>query len=232
MIDKVCNLEQAIALVRPGDRVMVGGFGVPGTPFTLVDGLLGSGVGELTLIKNEANEDHMGVSKLLESGQARRLITTHLGLNKTAIEMMNSGRIEVEFYPQGILAEKIRAGGAGLFGFVTDIGIDTELLRSQKRMVELNGRELILEPALIAEVALLHAAKADRFGNLIYTKSAMNFNPVMATAAKTVIAEAEEVVDIGQMDPDHVHTPGAFVDHVVPLDRLTEEYGILQRHVV
>jgi acetate CoA/acetoacetate CoA-transferase alpha subunit len=232
VIDKVCSLEEAVARVRPGDAVMVGGFGVPGTPFTLIDGLLAAGTDELTLIKNEANEDHMGVSKLLEAGRVRKMITTHLGLNKTAIGMMNRGEIEVEFYPQGILAEKVRAGGAGLYGFLTDIGLDTELLASTKQTTWFEGRELILEPALTAEVALVHAAKADRFGNLLYAKSAMNFNPLMATAAATVIAEVEEVVDIGELDPEHIHTAGAFVDHLVVLEELSEEYGILERHLV
>lgn len=232
MIDKVCPVEGLIGLIKPGDSLMVGGFGVPGTPFALVDALLKSGVGDLTLIKNEANEDHMGVSKLLEAGLVSRMITTHLGLNKTAIGMMNRGEIEIEFYPQGILAEKIRAGGSGLMGILTDIGLDTELLRDTKQIITLGGREVILEPALTADVALVHAAKADRFGNLVYTQSAMNFNPIMATAAKLVIAEAEQIVETGQLNPGHIHTPGAFVDHVVELSELSKEYGVLQRHVL
>ncbi|MBU4564435.1 MAG: 3-oxoacid CoA-transferase subunit A [Pseudomonadota bacterium] len=231
-MNKVCSLEEALSRVNPGDTVMVGGFGVPGTPFTLLDGLLKGGVNELTVVKNEANEDHMGISKLVEAGLVRKMITTHLGLNKTVIGMMNRGEVEVEFYPQGILAEKIRAGGAGLFGLLTDIGMDTELLSSTKQTMWFEGRELIVESALKGDVALLHAAKADRFGNLVYAKSAMNFNPVMATAATTVIAEVEEVVEIGDLDPEHVHTPGAFVDHVVLLEELSEEYGILEHHII
>ena len=231
-MNKVCSLEEALNRVKPGDTVMVGGFGVPGTPFILLDGLLKGGVNELTVVKNEANEDHMGISKLVEAGLVRKMITTHLGLNKTVIGMMNRGEVEVEFYPQGILAEKIRAGGAGLFGLLTDIGMDTELLSSTKQTMWFEGRELIVESAIKGDVALLHAAKADRFGNLIYAKSAMNFNPVMATAATTVIAEVEEVVEIGDIDPEHVHTPGAFVDHVVLLEELSEEYGILEHHIL
>ncbi|MBU1157200.1 MAG: CoA transferase subunit A [Proteobacteria bacterium] len=231
-MNKVCSLDQALGRVNPGDTVMVGGFGVPGTPFTLLDGLLKGGVNELTVIKNEANEDHMGISKLVEAGLVRKMITTHLGLNKTVIGMMNRGEVEVEFYPQGILAEKIRAGGAGLFGLLTDIGMDTELLSSTKQTMWFEGRELIVESALKGDVALLHAAKADRFGNLVYAKSAKNFNPVMATAATTVIAEVEELVEIGDLDPEHVHTPGAFVDHVVLLEELSEEYGILEHHII
>jgi acetate CoA/acetoacetate CoA-transferase alpha subunit len=230
MLDKTASLEKALASIKDKAVVMVGGFGVPGTPFNLIDGLLASGVKGLTLIKNEANEDHMGLSKLLEAGQADRIITSHLGLNATAIAMMNRGEILVEFYPQGILAEKIRAGGAGLYGFLTDIGIDT-ILREKKQVVEMDGRDVIVEPALRADVALIHAAKGDRFGNLIYEKSARNFNPVMATAAEMVIAEVETLVEVGELDPDEVHTPGAFVDHVVVIEKLTPEYGILERHV-
>ncbi len=229
-IDKTTSLETAIAHIKDGATVMVGGFGVPGTPFILIDALLNAGVSGLTLIKNEANEDHMGVSKLIEAGKVKKLITSHLGLNGTVIGMMNSGKIEVEFYPQGILAEKIRAGGAGLLGFVTDIGIDT-ILRENKQMVTVDGKAAIFEPAIQADVALIHAAVADRVGNLAYTKSGRNFNPLMATAANCVIAETERIVDAGDLDPDAIHTPAAFVDCIVPIRDLTAEYGILQHHV-
>jgi acetate CoA/acetoacetate CoA-transferase alpha subunit len=143
---------------KDGMTVMVGGFGVPGTPFTLIDALLATGASDLTLIKNEANEDHMGLSKLIEAGRCKKIITSHLGLNATVIGIMNRGEIDVEFYPQGILAEKIRAGGAGLFGFLTDIGIDT-ILSDKKQTVTIDGREVIAEPALRADVALIHAAQ-------------------------------------------------------------------------
>jgi acetate CoA/acetoacetate CoA-transferase alpha subunit len=231
MIDKRTTGREALQNIQDGATVMVGGFGVPGTPFILVDELLSLGRSNLTLIKNEANEDHMGVSKLIEAGRVSRLITSHLGLNRTVLKMMNQGEIEVEFYPQGILAEKIRAGGAGLHGFVTDIGIDTILAESKTR-IELHGRELIFEPALRADLALVHAKAADSHGNLAYTKSARNFNPAMATAADHVVAEAEEVVPPGGIDPDQVHTPGVFVDAVVPIEELTSEYGVLAHHVV
>jgi acetate CoA/acetoacetate CoA-transferase alpha subunit len=131
----------------------------------------------------------------------------------------------------GILAEKIRAGGSGIFGFLTDIGIDT-ILKKNKQIIRLEGREMVFEPALRSDVALLHAACADRFGNLIYEKSARNFNPIMATAAEKVIVEVERIVEIGELDPDQIHTPGVFVDHVVVLEKLTEEYEVLKRHVI
>ena len=231
MIDKTITLENAIRNLHDGETVMVGGFGVPGTPFTLIDGVLQANVSDLTLIKNEANEDGMGLSKLIEAGCARKLITSHLGLNATVIGIMNRGELEVEFYPQGILAEKIRAGGAGLYGILTDIGIDT-ILTENKEVITVSGRQVIIEPALRADVALIHAAIADPFGNLVYEKSARNFNPAMATAAETVIVETELLAAPGELDPNKIHTPGGFIDHVVVLDKLTDEYGILEHHVL
>ena len=230
-MDKTIAIEQALAAVQDGHTVMVGGFGVPGTPFTLIDRLLAQGTRDLTLVKNEANETGMGVSKLLEAGRVRTLITSHLGLNPTAIAMMNRGDIAVELYPQGILAEKIRAGGAGLLGIVTDIGIDT-ILRENRQLVRVAGQEAFLEPALRADIALIHAATADRAGNLQFTQSARNFNPLMAMAADRVIVETEAIVPVGALDPDAVHLPGAFVDHIVVIKELTQEYGVLARHVV
>jgi acetate CoA/acetoacetate CoA-transferase alpha subunit len=231
MIDKSCLIESIRSQFKDGMTIMVGGFGVPGTPFTLIDALLASGASDLTLIKNEANEDHMGLSKVIEAGRCKKIITSHLGLNATVIGMMNRGEIEVDFYPQGILAEKIRSGGAGLFGFLTDIGIDT-ILSEKKQTVTIDGRNVIIEPALHADVALIHAAAADGSGNLVYEKSARNFNPLMATAADTVIAEVERVVETGNLDADQIHTPGAFVDRVVEIKELTQEYGILAHHVI
>ena len=231
MIDKTCLLENIHTHLKDGMTIMVGGFGVPGTPFTLIDALLEVGVSGLTLIKNEANEDHLGLSRLIEAGRAKILITSHLGLNATVIGMMNRAEIEVEFYPQGILAEKIRAGGAGLHGILTDIGIDT-ILAQNKELTTVNGQRVMIEPALRADVALIHAAAADPFGNLVYEKSARNFNPAMATAAGTVIVETERLAAPGELEPDAIHTPGGFVDHVVVLDELSADYGILERHVL
>ena len=230
MIDKTIAIDKAIGRVNDGSTVMVGGFGVPGTPFALIDALIDTGVSNLTLIKNEANEDHMGLSKLIEAGRARKLITSHLGLNTTVIGMMNRGEVEVEFYPQGILAEKIRAGGAGLIGILTDIGIDT-IIADNKQTVGIGGRRAVIEPALRADVALIHAAAADTFGNLVFEKSARNFNPAMATAADIVIVETERLAEPGELEPDAIHTPGGFVDHVVLIDELSDEYGVLAHHV-
>lgn len=230
MIDKVCSVSHALENLVAGQSVMVGGFGVPGTPMMLLGEIRMKNIRDLLLIKNEANENGMGISLLLENGQARKLIASHLGLNTNVIAMMNNGELEVEIFPQGILAEKIRAGGAGLLGIVTDIGIDT-ILRDTRSRVTCEEGEGLFEPALRADYALIHAAKADKAGNLIYEKSARNFNPLMATAGRCVIAEAEEIVEIGELDPDQIHTPGAFVDHVVALETLSSEYGVLAHHV-
>ncbi len=232
MIDKTVALEEALAGIQDGAVIMFGGFGSPGAPHTLIDALLRLELRGLTVIKNEANEPGIGVSRLIEAGQVSKVILTHLGLNSVVIEMMNKGEVEVEFYPQGIFAEKIRCGGSGLYGFLTDIGVDT-IIKDNKRVIEFEGKELIIEPALRADVALLHACKADRMGNLLYRKTARNFNPLMAQAADLVIAEAIEVVETGSLDPDGIHTPCAFVDRVVDLGgKLSNAYGVMQHHVI
>ncbi|MEN8244538.1 MAG: CoA transferase subunit A [Thermodesulfobacteriota bacterium] len=229
-MNKVTNISDAISTIKDGQTIMVGGFGVPGTPFMLIEALLQHGARHLTLIKNEANEPHLGVSKLIEAGRVDRLITSHLGLNTTVLGMMNDKKIEVEFNPQGILVERIRCGGAGLIGFISDIGIDT-VLSKNKQIITLNGQKGTVESALRADVAMIHAAVGDDIGNLVYEKSARNFNPAMATAADTVIAEVESIIDTGSLDPDAIHTPGAFVDRVVEIRKLRDEYGILEHHV-
>lgn len=228
LADKTTDLEEAIARIPDGATVMLGGFGVPGTPFAMIRELVRQGQKDLTIIKNDANETGMGVDHLLANGQVSRLITTHIGLNPRAIAMMNAGELAVEFCAQGILAERVRAGGAGLKAIVTDIAMETELGNGKLR-IEVNGAPAMLETALRADVALLHADRADVFGNLVYAATARNFNPLMAMAADRVIAEAERVLPLGALAPDEVHTPGAFVDHVVRLAELTEEYAVARR---
>lgn len=226
--NKTTMIGKAIAQIPDGSTIMFGGFGVPGTPFTLIDELVRRGTKNLTIIKNDANETGMGVDHLLENGQVKKLISTHIGLNAHAVDLMNKGEIEVEFCPQGILAERIRAGGAGLQGILTDIAIGTDL-EDGKQRVEINGKTSIIEPALRADFALLHADSADNFGNLAYVATAQNFNPLMAMAAGTVIAETEHLFPVGGLNPNHIHTPGPFVDQVVLLEKLTEAYNVVQR---
>jgi acetate CoA/acetoacetate CoA-transferase alpha subunit len=209
---------------------MVGGFGNPGTPFSLINELVRQGQTDLTLIKNDANESGHGVSRLIENGQVRKLITTHIGLNKRVIDLMNQGVIEIQFHPQGMLAEKIRTAGAGSFGFLTDIGIDSEITRPED-LLDWQGQTYKVEMALSADYALIHAAQADWLGNLLYRGSAINFSPLMAMAANHVIVETPDLGAPGRFKPEQVHTPGAFIDSVVPLESLTSDYGILEHHV-
>ncbi|GHH02704.1 CoA transferase subunit A [Pseudodonghicola xiamenensis] len=226
--DKTTTMEEAVAAIPDGAVVMLGGFGVPGTPFTLIHELVRQGKRDLTVIKNDANEAGMGVDHLIVAGLMRKLIVTHLGLNANAIAAMNEGRIKVELCAQGILAERIRAGGAGLQAILTDIGLETELAEG-KQVIEMAGKRLLVEPAIRADVALIHADCADPFGNLTYLATARNFNPPMAMAAERVIVETERLVPLGGISPDAVETPGVFVDHICPLTQISEEYGVVRR---
>ncbi|WP_257098656.1 CoA transferase subunit A [Pseudovibrio flavus] len=228
LLDKKTTIEEAIGRIKDGDSVMLGGFGVPGTPFCLIQELVRQGQKDLTVIKNDANEKGMGVDWLLENGQVRKLITSHIGLNARAVELKNNGSVEIEFVAQGILAERVRAAGAGLMGFVSDIGIDTEFADG-KQQVELNGKVGLLEPAINADFALVHAQSADSFGNLRFSGTAMNFNPLMAMAADTVIVETESYVALGDIQPEDIHCPGPFTDAIVELSDLPEVYGVVQR---
>jgi acetate CoA/acetoacetate CoA-transferase alpha subunit len=213
-IDKRAALEDAMATLRDGMTILVGGFGERGFPFRLIDAVLQSGVTELSLIKSDANEDGIGIGLLIEAGRVRRITASHIGLNRGLLERMQRGEIEVEICPQGILAERIRAGGAGLGGVLSDIGIDT-ILADGKQRVTTQGRDYLVEPALRADLALIHAARADQFGNLAYVHAARNFNPLMAMAADRVVVESDEIVPTSTLPPDHIVTPGVFVDAVV-----------------
>jgi acetate CoA/acetoacetate CoA-transferase alpha subunit len=228
MRTKTDTIESAIARISDGDTIMVGGFGVPGTPFCLLDELVRQGQKRLTLIKNDANEIGMGIDHLLQKGQVDKLVVSHIGLNANATKLMNEGHIEVEFCPQGILAERIRCAGAGLFGFLTDIGIDTILAKDKPR-VEVDGRSLLLEKPIKADFALLHAHNADPLGNLVYAAAAQNFSPLMAMAADKVIVEIENLLTSGDLHPATIHTPAPFVDVLVQLPELTAQYGVLRR---
>jgi len=228
MSDKIVDIEAAIAVIGDGATIMIGGFGVPGTPFRLLDELVRQAPKGLTLIKNDANENEMGVDHLLLGNQVEKLIVSHIGLNSNAIKMMNEGRLEVELCPQGILAERIRNAAAGLFGFLTDIGIDTTLAQDKPRF-EIDGQTLLLEKPLRADFALIHAAHADSLGNLTYAAAAQNFNPLMAMAANHVIVETENLTEPGDLSPEAIHTPAPFVDRIVELPELTEDYGVVRR---
>jgi acetate CoA/acetoacetate CoA-transferase alpha subunit len=187
-----------------------------GSPPTLIDAIIDKGVIDLTLIGNDTGFPHIGIGKLIRLERASKVIVSHIGSNPYAGELMNAGRLEVEFSPQGTLAERIRAGGVGLAAIVTDIGMENEMVSKDKSLIELNGKHYLIETALTADVSIVYAKKADPLGNLVYDKSARNTNPLVAMAGSVTIAETDEIVPIGSLDPEEIVTPGVFVDYVIP----------------
>jgi len=213
-LKKILSPKEAAKKVKNGMSVMVGGFMVVGSPNTLIDALVEEGTNDLTLIVNDTGFPDSGVGKLVAADQLKKVIVSHIGTNKITGEKMNNKEIEVELVPQGTLAEQIRAGGAGLGGVLTPTGVGT-VVQEGKRVINVDGQDYILATPLRADVALLKAHKADLAGNLVFRRSARNFNPLMATAADLVIVEVEEILEIGEIDPDEVVTPGIFVDYLV-----------------
>ena len=201
-------------VLRDGMTIMAGGFGLCGIPETLIGAIKDSGVHGLTVISNNAGIDGVGLGLLLESRQIRKMISSYVGENKLFAELYLKGELELEFNPQGTLAERIRAGGAGVSAFFTKTGVGT-LIAESKETRDFDGETYVMERGLVADLAIIHAWKADREGNLVYRKTARNFNPVMATAARITVAEVENLVEPGEIDPDHIHTPGIFVQRIV-----------------
>jgi len=214
-----------------GMTVMAGGFGLCGIPENSIAALRDIGVKNLTVISNNCGVDEFGLGILLATGQIRKMISSYVGENKLFERLYLSGQLELEFNPQGTLAERIRAGGAGIPGFYTKTGVGT-LVAEGKDHREFNGQTYILETGLVADLALVHAWKGDKEGNLVYRKTARNFNPMMATAAKITVAEVEELVEVGTLDPDQIHTPGIFVNHIFQaqgLEKRIEQRTIRKR---
>ncbi|MGG1554151.1 CoA transferase subunit A [Paenibacillus ferrarius] len=212
---KVSTLEEALSRINDGCTLMYGGFGGIGNPPTLIDGLMAKGVKDLTIIGNDTGFPHIGIGRLVTAGRVKKVIASHIGSNPFAGQKMEDGSMEVEFFPQGTLAEKIRAGGVGLGGIVLDVGVGTMMAEGRQTVV-LNGTTYIVEPALTADVAIVHASKADPYGNLVYDKSGRNMNPLVAMAGQFTIAEADEIVPLGDLDPESIVTPGIFVDIIIP----------------
>jgi acetate CoA/acetoacetate CoA-transferase alpha subunit len=208
------TIETAIALIPDGATVMIGGFLGDGSPHRLIEGLVAASRKELTIITNDTAYPGVGVGKLIETRLVKRVVTTHIGTNPETQRQMIAGEIEVDLVPQGTLAERIRAGGYGLGGVLTKTGIGT-IVEQGKPTVEIDGETWLLERPLRADFALISAKQADYFGNLTYQLTAQNFNPVMAMAAQTVIAEALEIVPAGAIPPDAVRTPGILVDYLL-----------------
>jgi 3-oxoacid CoA-transferase subunit A len=203
-------------LLHDGMVIMSGGFGLCGIPNALIDAIRESGVKNLTVISNNAGIDGVGLGVLLESRQIKKMISSYVGENKTFMQQYLAGELEIEFNPQGTLAERIRAGGAGVPAFFTATGVGTDIAKGKDER-EFDGKRYIMERGLFADLAIVHAWKSDTEGNLVFRKTARNFNPIMATAAKTTVAQVEHLVEPGEIDPDHIITPGIFVHRIVKL---------------
>lgn len=213
--NKTVTLEEALEYITDGCTLMYGGFGGVGTPPTLIQGILDKGVKELTLIGNDTGFPDIGIGRLVTLERAKKVIASHIGSNPNAGRLMTEGKLQVEFSPQGTLAERIRAGGVGLGGIFVDVGIGTIAEEGKDKMV-IDGKEYLIETALTSEVSIVYAKKADPLGNLVFDKSARNFNPLVAMAGAFTIAEVEEIVPVGELDPECIATPGIYVDMVIP----------------
>ncbi|MDF2501795.1 MAG: 3-oxoacid CoA-transferase, subunit [Anaerosporomusa subterranea] len=211
---KIVTLEQALDSIKNSMTLMIGGFLAVGTPEPLIDGIVKHGIRDLTVIANDTGFPDRGIGKLVVNHQVKKAIVSHVGTNPETGRQMNLKEMDVVLVPQGTLAEQIRAGGAGLGGFLTPTGLGT-IVEEGKQKITVDGREFLLEKPLKADVALLRADVADKAGNLLYRSSSRNFNPLMAMAAETVIVVPNKIVEIGEIDPDQVMTPGIFVDMIV-----------------
>jgi 3-oxoacid CoA-transferase subunit A len=212
-------------ICKDGMMVMAGGFGLCGMPETLIKALRDTGVKNLVCVSNNAGIDGAGLGLLLETRQIKKMIASYVGENKLFAQQYLAGELEIEFNPQGTLAERIRAGGAGIAGFYTKTGVGTDIAKGKEEKV-FNGERYIMETGLVADIALVHAWKGDIEGNLVFRKTARNFNAPMATAARITIAEVEHLVQPGEIDGDHIHTPGVFVQRII---HTTAEKRIEQR---
>lgn len=211
---KQISPNEAASMIKDGSRVMVGGFGLVGSPLTLIHSLFLSEVKDLEIISNNLGEPGRGLGVLVRNQRVRKGIGSYFTSNPDVVKANQKGELEIELIPQGTLSEAIRAGGAGIGGFYTPVGVGTLISQGKEEKV-IDGKKYMLQPALKADFALIKAHKADEQGNLVYTKSARNFNPNMATAAKVVIAEVDEIVKVGELSPEEIVTPHLFVDYLV-----------------
>jgi len=207
-------MEEAVSHVKDGMTVFIGGFLGVGTPEKIIDALIEKGVKDLTVIGNDTGFPDRGIGRLVCNNQVKKVIATHIGTNPETGRRMQTGEMEVELCPQGTLAERIRAAGNGLGGILTPTGVGT-IVEEGKQVIEVDGKKYLLEKPLRADVALINGSVVDELGNIIYAKTTKNFNPMMATAADTVIVFAEKLVKVGEIDPDHVMTSRIFVDYIV-----------------
>lgn len=208
------DAKSALEGVKDGMTILVGGFGLCGIPENLITALRDTGVKNLTCVSNNAGVDDFGLGLLLHTRQIKKMVSSYVGENKTFEKQYLSKELELEFAPQGTLAERLRAGGAGIPAFYTPTGVGT-LVAEGKEVREFNGRPYILEKGITGDFALVKAWKADKFGNLIFRKTARNFNPMIATAGKITVVEVEELVEVGELEPDQIHTPGVYVQRII-----------------
>ena len=213
-MSKFISIEEAVSKVKDGMTIMVGGFLANGTPNKIVDALAKSGVKNLTLICNDTAYPDKGVGQLIANKQVKKLFVSHIGTNPHTSEQMNSGELEIEFCPQGSLAERVRAGGCGLGGILTQTGMGT-IVAEGKQIVNVDGKDYLLEKPLRVDIALVGASLVDKAGNLVYRGTSQNFNPLMASAADLVIAEVNELVEVGEIAAENVKTPSIMVDFIV-----------------
>jgi len=223
---KEMKVMEVMKDLTSGDTIMVGGFGLIGSPLTLIDALTKHDIRELTIISNNVGEAGEGLGILLRQGKIKKAIGSYFTSNREAVQRYNEGGLAIELLPQGTLAEAIRAGGAGLGGFYTKTAVGTELAKG-KETKEIDGETYLFEKALQANVALIRAKKADTKGNLVYHKTARNFNPNMATAASFVIAEVDEIVEVGELSPEEIITPHLFVDAIIKSELILSKKGVI-----
>lgn len=222
------NVETALESVKSNQTIMVGGFGLVGAPLTLIDGLTQKDATELTIISNNLGESGKGLGILLNQGKIKKGIGSYFTSNRDVGDAYQRGEIDLDLLPQGTLAESMRAGGAGLGGYYTKTGVGTELAKNKEEK-EIDGVRYIFEPAIRANVALIRAWKADSLGNLVYYKTARNFNPIMATAADIVIAEVDEIVKPGELSPEEIVTPHLYVDGLILAKKVLTREGVVTR---
>lgn len=226
MINKIMTIDQAIKIIKDGDTLLCGGFGLVGSPLSLIEKLTELDIKDLTIVSNNLGEEGQGLGKLLNQKKIKKAIGSFFTSNRDVGVAYQKGEIEIELVPQGTLAEKMRCAGAGIPAFYTATAEGTELAKGKEEK-EFNGKKYILEESLKGDVALVRAHKADKLGNLVYYKTARNFNPVMATAAKYVIAEVDEIVEVGELSPEEIITPHLYVDAIVVATHILSEGGIV-----
>ncbi len=227
MINKISpSIESALAGVKDGDTVLIGGFGTAGIPNELIDGLIAQGSKDLVVVNNNAGNAETGLAALLKAGRVRKIICSFPRQADSQVfdGLYRSGKLELELVPQGNLAERIRAAGAGIGAFFSPTGFGTELAKG-KETREINGKQYVLEMPIYGDVALIKAERGDRWGNLMYRKAARNFGPVMATAARMTVATVHEIAELGTLDPEHIVTPGIYVSKIVRIDRVATAAG-------